>query len=123
MRRSLYRASPASARTIPGALDSLCSRGEVLGRSRPLARLDEGGCHQPLPGLTLHFCRSSLIGPGGAEAKTDTEGRFHVTGLAPGQRYWLTLANRPQVRVHADAFALKPGETKELGDLLIEPSR
>lgn len=78
---------------------------------------------QPLPGLTLYFYRSSLIGPGGAQAETDKEGRFRVTGLAPGQTYWLMLANQPRVRVHADPFALKPGEARALGDLLIEPSR
>jgi hypothetical protein len=78
---------------------------------------------QPLPEMALLFYRFGFIGPGGAEAKTDKEGRFHVTGLAPGQKYRLMPAKRPQMRVRADAFALKPGETKDLGDVTIEPNR
>jgi hypothetical protein len=73
---------------------------------------------QPLPGLRLHVYRFGLIGPGGTEANTDKDGRFRVEGLAPGQKYWLSLAN-PQARVNA-TFAVTPGEKKDLGDVTVE---
>jgi hypothetical protein len=74
---------------------------------------------QPLSGVALNVYRFALIGPGGAEAKTDKDGRFRIEGLAPGQKYWLSLVNRPQVGVRA-TFAVKPGEKKDLGDVTVE---
>jgi hypothetical protein len=78
---------------------------------------------QPMPGLTLHFYRSSCIGPGGAEATSDKDGHFRVTGLVPGQTYSVIAANRPDLRVRIDTFALKPGETKEFGEVSFESNR
>jgi hypothetical protein len=78
---------------------------------------------QPVPELPLHSYRASYIGPGGAEVKTDKDGRFHVTGLVPGQTYWVSAANRPELRVRIDAFTLKPGESKEFGVVSIESDR
>jgi RNA polymerase sigma factor (sigma-70 family) len=79
---------------------------------------------QPVPEWTLRFCRGTLIGPGaGPEAKTDKDGRFHVTGLVPGQKYSLTAANSDKGHLRADPFTLKTGEAKNLGDVSIELNR
>jgi RNA polymerase sigma factor (sigma-70 family) len=78
---------------------------------------------QPVAGVFLHFNRLGLIGPGGPEAKTDKEGRFRTEGLVAGQKYWLTLANRPFSRIRAKVIVVKPAEKKDLGDVTVEADR
>ncbi len=62
--------------------------------------------------------------------RTDDAGRFRVTSLVPGLKYNLALADDKnaavpdQVKWLGLAFSnlvLQPGETKELGDVRLQP--
>jgi hypothetical protein len=48
----------------------------------------------------------------------DREGRFRIEGLAPGVRYTLCLGSGLTLR----EVTVRSGETKDLGDIKIEPS-
>jgi RNA polymerase sigma factor (sigma-70 family) len=56
------------------------------------------------------------------EIRTDAQGRFTVTGFAPGLRYNLAAiqANRVVARV-ADGTQFKEGEEKDVGDVAVKP--
>ena len=55
--------------------------------------------------------------------RTDKAGRFRIEGLAPGLKYRLSIFKGNYVlSPEGDAgTTIKPGETKDLGDLVVKP--
>jgi RNA polymerase sigma factor (sigma-70 family) len=55
----------------------------------------------------------------------DKEGKFRIDGLVPGQKFGLTVLNPPyQLEISGKAvkdLSLRPGETKDLGDIQVKP--
>jgi hypothetical protein len=77
----------------------------------------------------LHVVDRSAYKPS-PDPRTDEQGRFRVEGLIPGLRYNLALVDEKgatrleQVKWEGLAFrdlVLKPGETKDLGDVKLRP--
>ena len=60
------------------------------------------------------------------DLKTDAEGRVELPGLIPGAPYrisdWSTVNDEKGIQVRKD-FTVKPGETLDLGDILVEKPR
>ena len=55
--------------------------------------------NEPRDGVTIECNRDRTSGgPGNVWAKTDARGRFHVEGLAPGQKYSVRIANLAGLR-------------------------
>ena len=59
--------------------------------------------------------------------KTDAEGRFRIEGLVPGQSYTGNAvgeeAEKRGFGVVIDRVVLKPGETRDLGDVRARPAK
>ncbi|REK17450.1 MAG: hypothetical protein DWQ37_06580 [Planctomycetota bacterium] len=61
--------------------------------------------------------------PGRRQFLTDDEGRFELTGLAPGLSYNVSVARGSSILGNAfDAVTVAAGETKDLGDLVLGDS-
>ena len=60
------------------------------------------------------------------DAKTDAEGRFRIEGLVPGQSYTGNAVGQEAEKrgfgVVIDRIVLKPGETRDLGDVRARPA-
>ena len=58
------------------------------------------------------------------QARPDKGGKFRITGLVPGLKYRFLLVRRryghPFGGAAADDLTFKPGETKNLGDVVIK---
>jgi hypothetical protein len=88
--------------------------GSVVGRL-----LDQDG--QPAAGATVRLDLESLY-EFGPRVKTDRAGRFRIDGLVPGQKCQARLgAERNFGQYLGVAFAVKPGEIKDLGDVRVKP--
>jgi RNA polymerase sigma factor (sigma-70 family) len=83
--------------------------GSVTGRI-----LDPDG--KPKSGATVRVDSDALPDTGPASVKTDREGRYRIDGLVPGQTYQARFGPAPFGQYLSPAFALKPGESKDLGD-------
>jgi hypothetical protein len=63
---------------------------------------------------------TGVIHPGGQYELTDTEGRFTIRGLVPGQAYSLEALRASQVLGYAvKDVIVASGETKDLGELIL----
>ena len=101
------------------------ARARALDRVRRHARPSDfsqdpriGASCRPMPRVVQH--RPQAL-PGEARPLTDAEGRITLPALIPGARTGSWTARHPskgdQVRKE---FTVKPGETLDLGDILIE---
>jgi RNA polymerase sigma factor (sigma-70 family) len=63
----------------------------------------------------------------GESRQLEKDGRFHIKGLVPGRQYSFWLNDSRDVRVGFDAFirdvSVKPGEVKDLGDIVAKPEK
>jgi RNA polymerase sigma factor (sigma-70 family) len=93
--------------------------GVVVGRL-----LDAGG--KPLAGVGVQAHYPALPAPGiwpAVQASTDAEGRFRLEGLMTNVRLSPVLTGKSDAKLSAEALkdlTLKPGETKELGDIRVK---
>jgi hypothetical protein len=63
---------------------------------------------------------TEVIHPGGQYELTDTEGRFTIRGLVPGQAYSLEALRASRVLGYAAKDVIvASGETKDLGELIL----
>jgi hypothetical protein len=75
----------------------------------------------PRPGLLLQADDRFLPG---ISLQTDKEGRFRVAGLAPGAKYTLHVVQNGQPGAEVFAgLALKAAETRDLGDIVVQPKK
>ncbi len=64
-----------------------------------------------------------MFGTEPPKVRTDRDGRFHIVGLVPGLRYQVRLGPRPFGQYLFAPVTLKPGESKDLGDVQAKPNR
>src|SRR5262249_19235404 len=68
---------------------------------------------------------ASPLCPPNAHIPVAADGRFRLQGLAPGLKYrfWVFTTKRfqPDAKVELEVV-VKPGETKDLGDIRLKPS-
>jgi RNA polymerase sigma factor (sigma-70 family) len=82
---------------------------------------------RPLPDITLEIRVNGKPRLGRGEidhqperVRTGTDGRFRIEALAPGLKYRLMIS-RPE-RWRNDEVTVTPGETKDLGDVVLGPA-
>jgi CarboxypepD_reg-like domain len=105
----------------------LQSSGTITGRL-----VDAEGKPRPKVDLTASNWQSAMIDPARgvipSGQKTNADGRFRYEGLVPGQQYSASAsavvgkAAKVGYGIVIDRVVLKPGETRELGDLQARPS-
>jgi RNA polymerase sigma factor (sigma-70 family) len=89
--------------------------GSVAGRL-----LDQDG--EPAAGAVVRLDPESVPDAGSPKVKTDRQGRFRIDGLLPGEKYQARLGPPPFGQYLSSSFTLKPGETKDLGDVQVKPA-
>jgi RNA polymerase sigma factor (sigma-70 family) len=89
--------------------------GSITGRI-----LDRDG--QPVPDLVVRVDRRLLM-DSGPKVKTDGNGRFHVNGLVPGQKYDVRLDLGRFGRTAFGPIRLAPGEHKDLGKARVDTTK
>src|SRR5205807_7803435 len=87
---------------------------------------------QPLPYAKVEMMHSvrylsangAISGGGGGRAvpRTGTDGRIHAGILQPGDRYSLTLSSPGYRTAEIAEWEAKPGETRDLGDIVLTRS-
>jgi hypothetical protein len=88
--------------------------GSVAGRL-----LDEDG--QSMGGVTVRLDPERLPDSSQPKVKTDRQGRFRIAGLVPGQKYQARLGGGPFGQYLFAPFTLRPGQSKDLGDVVVKP--
>jgi protocatechuate 3,4-dioxygenase beta subunit len=81
--------------------------------------LDSDG--QPMAGATVRLDPEAVYSSEPAKVQTDRAGRFRITGLVPGQKYQARLGPPPLGQYLSTPFAVKPQESKDLGDIRVKP--
>ncbi len=75
----------------------------------------------PRPGLLLQADDRFLPG---ISPQADKEGRFRISGLAPGVKYTLHVVQNGQPAAEVSAgLTLKAAETRDLGDVVVQPKK
>jgi RNA polymerase sigma factor (sigma-70 family) len=88
--------------------------GSVAGRL-----LDQDG--QPARGAMVRLDPEALLDSAPAKVKTDSEGRFRIDGLVPGQKYQARLGLPPFGQYLFTPFTLETGQSKDLGECQLKP--
>jgi hypothetical protein len=90
--------------------------GSVAGRL-----VDEDG--QPAAGVVVRLDTEDIHDTGPEAVKTDAAGGFQIAGLVPGQKYQARRGPGPFGQYLFSAFAVKPGQSRELGVCRLKPKQ
>jgi hypothetical protein len=114
---------PLTVRLVPAG--TLTGR-LVTPQGRPLAGLEIASLFADPPARRGGTKEGPLDGSFPPGVRSGKDGRFRIAGLAPGLKYNLGVTKEPGYRLQisgkgVQGLTIRPGETKDLGDVEVKP--